>query len=316
MTTGVAQVEGGPQRGVAGPLALAGGLLALVLWSYWPTLAELYEYWQNNQDYSVGQLVPLVALYLLWSKRNELRVADVRASAAGWLLLAASQAARFMGLYWAYASGERLSFILAISGVVLLLGGWTIFRRTIWIQAFLLLMMPLPTRVHYAIALPLQNWATSLGHFGLELLGYYVVREGNVLTVNETSQVMVAEACSGLRMLTAFVFTAAVLCFLIRRPAWKRVVLLLSSVPVAVISNGLRVLGTSLFVHYSESEALEKSVHDLAGLLMMPLAVLLLVAELKLLDAIAEEKPVRRTSKGAKPAQRRGLPGQPIGGGA
>ncbi|MEW6253879.1 MAG: exosortase/archaeosortase family protein, partial [Planctomycetota bacterium] len=162
------------------------------------------------------------------------------------------------------------------------------------VQAFLLLMFPLPTRVHAAVAAPLQQAASALGAFGLELLGVYVRRDGNVLQLDGGVSVMVAEACSGLRMLTAFVFTAAVLVLVIRRPAWQKLVLLVASLPIAVLANAVRVLATSLIVHHGRDAALEHQVHDVAGVLMMPLALLMLLGVLKFLDQLAAAPRTRR----------------------
>lgn len=263
-------------------------LLACLAWSYWPTLNDLFAFWQRNQDYSVGQLVPLVAIYLIWRERSWLSPEKLRPTAWGLALVMAAQVIRFLAVYYAYASAERFSFVLTIAGLILLLGGWVVFRRLVWVQLFLLLMVPLPQRVHNLIALPLQTWATRLGCFGLELLGFYVRREGNMLYVDDQSSVLVAEACSGLRMLTAFVFTAALLCFLIRRPSWQKLLLLVSSIPIAVAANGLRVLATSVVIHWTKNPLIEQQFHDVAGLAMMPLAVLILVAELKFLALLMQ----------------------------
>jgi exosortase len=264
-------------------LWIPGLLAALAAWSYWPTIAELHAFCSENDDYSVGQLVPFVAGYLVYRRRRELAACTVRPSAWGLLLLAISQVLRFGGIYFAYASVERLSLVVLCGGLILFLAGWPVFRRLLWVQAFLLLTVPLPTRVHNLIALPLQDWATTLGGFGLELLGFYVVREGNVLRLDGQSTVMVSEACSGLRMLMAFVFTSAFLCFLVRRPAWQKIVLMVSSVPVALVSNGLRILVTSVCLYYWNRGPAGGRLHDAAGLAMMPLAIALLVGELKFL---------------------------------
>lgn len=267
-------------------LVVPGVVLVGLLWSYWPTLAELVEFWATNDDYSVGQLVPLVAAYLIWRERVHLAPERLRPSWAGLGLVLFSQAMRFGGLYYDRASVERLSIVIAVAGLVLLIGGWLVTQRLKWVLVFLLLMVPLPGRVHDAIAMPLQDWATALGLFSLELFGFLVVREGNVLRLGEHATVMVAEACSGLRMLTAFVFTSAVLCFLVRRPAWQKLTILASSIPVAVLANGIRVFVTSVFIYYARDPSLEQKFHDFAGLLMMPLAVAILLGELAFLKAL------------------------------
>ena len=271
-----------------GRLVIPTVLIGCLLWSYWPTIVELREIWAASADYSVGQLVPLVALYLVWRVRHAPALRESRPNGWGLALVVASQLLRFAGIYYAYASAERLSFVLAISGIILLTAGRRAWRKLIWVQAFLLLMMPLPQRVHELISLPLQNCATRMGLFGLELLGFYAVREGNVLHLEEQTTVMVAEACSGLRMLTAFIFAATVMTFLVYRPPWQKAVLLLSSIPIAVVTNGVRVLASSIFMYYVKDTALGQGFHDLAGLLMMPVAVAFLVAEVLLLRVLAD----------------------------
>lgn len=289
------------------PTLLLGGiglLLASLLWSYWGTLSELIEFWDRNQDYSVGMLVPFVAVFLVWQRRTQIPWRTWRPSlVAGGAALLLSQVARFAAIYYNYASGERLSIVLTIGAAVLLVGGWGVLRRLFWVLAFMLLMVPFPNRVHVAIAQPLQSWATSAGRFGLELLGYFVRQEGNVLYVDERTVVAVAEACSGLRMLTAFIVTAAVICFLIQRPAWHKVVLMIMSLPVAVLCNGIRVLATALFMYYAENRTLQEGFHDLAGYAMMPLAVLMLIGLLKLLALFSTPEP-RPGARKTPPAPR------------
>jgi exosortase len=267
---------------VAG-LLLLGGLI----WSYWPTLVELWQFWQRNQDYSVGQLVPLVAAYLIWADRKNLKRLPTRVCWWGLIGLMVAQAARFVGLYYDYVSLERYSFVLTVASLCWLLFGPSVLRRCGWVFLFLLLVAPLPGRIHNAVTLPLQGFATRAAAFTLEVLGYWVVREGNVLHVNEHTQAAVAEACNGLRMLTAFVFVSAVLAFLVKRAGWQKGIVVLSSIPVAILANSVRLIVTVVVFDSVNSELADKFFHDFAGLAMMPLAILLVMAELWLLRWIA-----------------------------
>ena len=294
---------------VAAPAVRSTAMIAIaaltgcLLWSYWPTLVELREFWSRNQDYSVGQLVPLVALYLVWRERAALWAQRVRPCWWGAGLIGLAESLRLASVYYGYASGERCALLLAIAGVVLLAAGWRIFWRLKWVLLFLTLMVPLPARLHESIALPLQHKATEMAVFTLELLGFYVLREGNVLHLNEQTTVAVTEACSGLRMLTAFIFVAAVLVFLIKRPLWQRITLLASSVPIAVLSNAIRIITTAIFVHYAHNPVLGSTFHDMAGLAMMPLGLLMSLGLLQLLALLtAVDPPLARTAlKGCPP---------------
>jgi exosortase len=268
---------------------LGAGLASALLWSYWPTITELVTFWQRNQDYSVGMLVPPVAVYLVWRERAQLRLDRWSFSWLGVGALVLVECVRLAGIYFGVGSAANCALVGALAATALAVAGWRVFRRLKWVWLFLLLMVPWPARIHEAVAVPLQTLATRSAVFGLELAGFFVIREGNVLRLENGQVVGVAEACSGLRMLTAFVFVAAVLAFLVGRPAWQKAALVLASVPIAVACNCLRVIATSIFVYYSESPALTEAFHDGAGLAMMPLAIVACLGLLKLFAFLEAE---------------------------
>lgn len=279
-------------------LALGGMLLCCLLWSHWRTLGDLISFWSRNEDYSVGMLVPFVAIWLVWRKRVQLRAIQPAPDWVALSLLSLSECTRLFGLYFGIGSGERVAFVMSIAGLVWLVLGRQIFWRLRWVFVFLLLMVPFPARLHEIVALPLQRAATSMTVFGLELAGFFVVREGNVLRLDESTTVAVTEACSGLRMLTAFLFVAAVLAFLIERPRWERILLVLLGIPIAVFSNGVRGFVTACFMHYAGSELVSQGFHDMAGWAMMPLALLMFLGAVRLFDIIAP------AGSGVRPASR------------
>jgi len=262
-------------------------LLAIaLLWSYWPTVASLARDWRRDANYSVGQLVPLAALYLVWRNRRALHECTLTTCWWGAGVIIVAQVARAFGLTLLYESAERYSLVLTVAGVVLLVAGWQVFRRVFWVLVFLLLLVPLPGRIHNTISGPLQTQATIGAVFLLELLGMAVMREGNVIVVNGSVPLAVAEACSGLRMLTAFIVVGSALAYLVRRPSWQKVVLVLSTIPIAIMCNLVRlVITTELFVRIS-SQAAERFFHDFAGLTMMPMAIGLMLVELWVLACL------------------------------
>ncbi len=266
-----------------GPAAL---LVSVLLWSYWPTVVDLASDWQRDDDYSVGQLVPLAALYVLWHKRHVLRSCGIAPCWWGAGVIIAAQVGRALGLMFVYDSAQRYSLVLTVAGMVLLVGGREVFRRVGWVLLFLLLMVPLPGRLHNAISGPLQTQATTGAVFLLELLGITVYREGHVIVLNDSVPMAVAEACSGLRMLTAFVIVGSVFALLIERPAWQKIILVISTVPVAIVCNLIRLTVTAELFLAVGSEAAERFFHDFAGWTMMPLAIALLLAELWIMSLL------------------------------
>jgi exosortase len=266
-------------------------LLAVTVLSYWLTIADLFKEWQGNDDYSAGQLVPLIALFLVWRERKTLRRCMLKPCWWGITLLILAQAARFYGLLFMYESAERYSLVLTAAGLVLMVAGWQVFRSVSWILLFLFLMVPLPGRVHNFISGPLQKIATTGSVFLLEAFGVRVSQQGNIVMLNEETPMAVAEACSGLRMLTAFIIITAFMAYMVNRSRRRKAVLLLSSIPVAVMCNILRLCITAVLILLVSTEVAEKFFHDFAGLAMMPVAVLLMFGELWLMDKLTVPEP-------------------------
>lgn len=261
-------------------------LLGALIVSYWkPTLRSLVGIWLESDEYSSGLLVPMIAVYVLWLRRKSLGRIVVQPSLMGLGLLFAAQGIRFFGLYFMFASAERLSLVLSVGAVVWFLFGGQFFKKITPIFLFLFLMLPLPNRVENALTIPLQAWATVSSVFCLETLGFSVVREGNIININGTL-VAVAEACNGLRMLTAFVVVSGLVALVINRSRPVKVLILLSSIPIALACNTLRLTITAIAFTKLDTERWEKVFHDFGGFAMMPVAILLIVLELWLLSRL------------------------------
>lgn len=275
-------------------LALAVLVLVVVaVWSHWSILVGLLYTWKSNDDYSAGQLVPLAAAFLVWRERKTLRQCHLLPCWwEGIALLIFAEAVSIFGVLSLRFALERYALALTTGGLVLMVAGREVFRRIIWIFPFLLLMAPLPGRVHSMIGEPLQRLATTASVFLLQVIVPDVSQEGNIVVLGEDLRVAVTEACSGLRMLTAFIMVAAFVAYMVKQPRWQKAALLAMSIPVAVICNALRICLTGVFMVYVSKEFAEKFFHDFAGLVMMPIAVLLLFAGLELMDRLVVPKTV------------------------
>ena len=267
-------------------LMASGLLLACAVWSYWSTIRELWQIWMTDDDYSVGLLVPIAAIYLVWRTRAQFTPGVLRTCWCGLGVIAAAQAVRWFGFWFYFGSIERYSLIITIGGIGLLTLGWVVFRKVSWVFAFLFLAVPLPNRVHETVLLPLQQVATNVAAFMLEGLGFVVERGGAVLQVNGGRLVAVTEACNGLRMVTAFIFVAAVLAFMVRRSACEKAAIVASSIPIAILVNAVRLVATGWYTRLAEQPEAEGLFHSVVGVAMMPLAVMILMAELALLACI------------------------------
>jgi exosortase len=274
-----------PPKHVAALLGGAAVFVAL-LWSYWPTVANLIYELPRSQEYSSGVIVPFLAAYVIWSRREDIGSTAVRpAMLWGTAAFLFAQSVRGAGLYLMFQSAERLSLVLTIASLVLLIQGWRRFIKLAPILLFLVLMLPWPNQIQATVALPLQRWATRSAVFCLELVGYGAVRSGNLITI-EGVTVNVAEACNGLRMITAFFVISGLVVLLVRRTWWEKLIVLMSSLPIALLCNTLRLAGTAMLYTVVESETGRDWIHDSEGYAMMPLALAMVVGELWLLSRL------------------------------
>jgi len=263
----------------------AGLVLTAFLWSYWPGLVDLWNTWQRSDEYSSGLLVPFLAVYILWTRRNDIAQCPIQPSIWGVFVFLAAQALRLFGVFFMYGSAERLSIAISIAALVLLLFGWQMFRKVSTTLLFLCLMLPWPNRVQAAVALPLQRWATSSAVFYLEMMGYEVSQQGNIIHIGQAT-VAVAEACNGLRMITAFFVISGLVVMLVKRTWWEKLIVLASSLPIALLCNTTRLTITALAFTVRSGQHWEKIFHDFGGYAMMPLALAVVATELWLLGKL------------------------------
>jgi exosortase len=272
-----------------GRFAAAAGLVGALSWAYWPVLAEIVRKWQADPQYSHGYLVPAFSLYLLWWRRGHLAGARSGPDWWGAGLLAVGLALRLAGAYCYFAWFEAASLLPLLAGAALLLGGWPALRWAWPAVGFLVFMVPLPYRVETGLAAPLQRVATVAAAYTLQTLGLPALAEGNTIRVNE-ARIGVVGACSGLGMLLLFFALATGLAVRVRRPWPDRLVVVASAVPVAVAANVVRITATA-FLHVTAGGRVAAVVyHDLAGWLMMPLALGMLWLELKALSRLLPER--------------------------
>jgi exosortase len=262
-------------------------VLIAFLWSYWPGFVDIWNIWQRSDEYSSGLLVPFLAVYILWSRRKSIVQCHVKPSVWGVFVFLIAQGVRFFGLFFMYNSAERLSIVLSIAALVLLLFGWQFFRKVATVLLFLSLMLPWPNRFQAAVALPLQNWATSSAVFCLEMMGYEAVQEGNIIHIGPAT-VAIAEACNGLRMVMAFFVVSGLVVLLIKRAWWEKLIILASSLPIALLCNTVRLAITAFAFTVLSGEQWEKVFHDFGGYAMMPLALAAVVMELWLLAKLTK----------------------------
>jgi exosortase len=256
---------------------------ALFVWSYFEQITDLAKIWLGNDDYSAGILVPLLAGMTIWFKRDTILPETQKNILPGFALLIVSQAIRFFGLYFMYSSLERLSIVVCLWAVIIILLGWKVFYKYSPAFLFLILMLPPPHIIHNSIMLPLQRIATTGAAYSLELFGYAVSREGNILYINSTA-IEVTQACNGLRMITAFVIIDVFLALNIKQNLFQKSMLLISSLPIAVACNIARLTLTGVAFTVSWGQRWATMIHEVSGYAMVPLAIAFVLLEMKFMN--------------------------------
>ena len=254
-------------------------LIAVVLALYAPILARLVGQWYSDADYSHGFLVPLLSGYLVWRKRDELAKIPVRPSFFwGMFVVLGSLGVLFLGSLGAELFLSRSSLIGVICGLVLYFRGWPTLRALSFPIAFLFFAIPLPNLIYNEIVFPLQFIASGFATKTLEILNLFpIMREGNVLIIPEM-RLEVVEACSGIRSLMSLLALAAGFGYLAERSNWVRWFMFFAMIPLAIISNGTRVMITALMAHYIGPKAAEGFMHEFSGWVIFVVATVLFLA--------------------------------------
>jgi exosortase len=277
-------------------------LAALFCFLFRSELKEVVHLWLTDSSWSHGFLIPLFSLYFIHQRRREILGLEYARDPLAELLLghgpgrlpAGQTRPNYLGLLLllgilafyvfnvvspsGYAYFRPLSVIAALGAVVLFLGGWRLVRHT-WLPiAFLVFAVPLPRRYYVGMTLPMRQIAASVATVLLNLLpGVDATASGVVIDIVYKGHRLepgldVAEACSGMRLLMAFLALGVAMAYLHYRPTWQRMVLLLSTVPIAMLCNIIRVTVTGFIYVLAEPRYTQGIYHDILGLAMLPLA--------------------------------------------
>jgi exosortase len=262
----------------------AAALALLIVAIYFDALKHLVMRWSRESDYSHGFLVPVFSAWLLWQRRSLLKSVgeNVRGRWLGLVLLAASAGIRAWNIYFNFPLVEPVALVVCLAGVAGLIGGYPVLLWSWPSILFLFFMIPLPGAVAGQLSGPLQHLATVCSTFVLQTLGIPAIATGNVIWLSQ-GKIGVVEACSGLRMLVMFGAITVAAAFLLNVSSWEKVCLLASAVPIALASNIFRITVTGMAQEFVGAELAHRIFHDLAGWIMMPLAIVLLMTEVFLL---------------------------------
>jgi exosortase len=255
----------------------AGVLIVLTLVMYGPILGALVKNWWQNPDYSQGFLVPIFAGYVLWRQRDRLTQISLQPSNFGLVVMLGAIMLLLLGSLGSELFTSRFSLLVLMVGIVLFLAGWKMLKAVSFPLAFLILMIPIPAIIYNQITFPLQLFASRFATFWLQLANVPVLREGNIINL-PNYQLEVVEACSGIRSLMTLVTLAIAYGYLVESRRWVRWVLVLLMVPIAIVSNSLRIFGAGILTYHFGPSMAQGFFHEFSGWVIFVAALLLMFA--------------------------------------
>ena len=268
----------------------AAATLAVIVWFYGfeprfgpahthSSLGWLYSAWNPSTDYEHGKLIPFIILGLIFYRFKELRASLSEGSLWGLLFV-------LVGCLFHVAGYRTLQPRISVGGLpfivwgaVWFLWGWRTAKLTFFPLFFLWIAIPLPA--FQQATTHLQLIATSMAHHGSGLFGVETYTQGTtVLPVEgDWKPLSIAHGCSGIRSLMALLMISAAWAYVARMALWKRVLLFLSAVPLAIIGNALRVISIFIIAEYGDAEWAAGTWHDWSGLLLFyPFSLMMLLA--------------------------------------
>jgi exosortase len=260
-------------------IALGLAIVGLVYYAYWVQLVGvqmstyrwLVTHWRRISNYSHGPLIPFIALGIVWLKRENLMAVQLAPVSWGGIVVATAMFLYFVGIKAVEPRTVVFSFVLLLYGLTLSLGGRELFRLLFFPITFLLLMIPLNFLDEF-IGFPLRMMVTQASTSLLNWFGIETVRRGTAI-YSSVFHFDVADPCSGIRSLMALTTVTAAYAYVTQHVQWKRWVLFLSAMPLAVLGNMARVTSIALVAQVYGQETATRVYHDWSGFILFPVAL-------------------------------------------
>jgi exosortase D (VPLPA-CTERM-specific) len=261
------------------------GAVGLMLLIFGNALRQMIQHWIERPEYSHGFLLPMVALFLVWQKQDRLRKLQFLGSWLGFALAALGVALFYVGELSTLYVIVQYAFLVVLAGVLLAWMGWRGFRAVAFALTILLLMVPLPEFILQNLSAKLQLLSSRLGVAIIRLFDISVFLEGNVIDLGAL-KLQVVEACDGLRYLFPLMTLALVAVHFFKAPLWKRLLVFVSSIPVTIVMNSIRIAIIGVLSEFGGPVLAEGFLHDFEGATVFMASAVLLLVEMWLLARI------------------------------
>jgi exosortase len=249
-------------------------LLLLVIIVYLPTFMWMVDRWTAAETYySHGFLVPFISVFIIWQKRRELNKLKINPAKLGWLFFILGISIHAVSALWQVYFSSGFSLILVLIGLVLLFLGREFLRQLLFSILFLAFMIPLPMVAIANLSFRLKIFASQIATIIVNKLGIQAIREGSIIKTMH-SHLVVEDPCSGIRSLIALIALGTLMAYFNRISKTKKTILFLSSVPIAIFANVIRIAFLSLVSEIYGAKLATGIFHDIMGVLVFVFAFL------------------------------------------
>lgn len=261
----------------------------LVVFIFYDGLVDMVRLWETKEEYGHGFIIPFITAFLIWQKKDQLEKIEFKNSWLGVAIVG-------LGLFLFYA-GElsgiytiiQYSFVTVVFGVVLSIVGVKVFKLILVPLLILLFMIPLPAFLFNNLSSQLQLISSKIGVEFIRLFDISVFLEGNVIDLG-VYQLQVVEACSGLNYLFPLMTLAFISAYFFTGAFWKKAIIFLSSIPITIIMNSIRIGAIGIMVEYWGIEMAEGFLHDFEGWAVFMSCIAILIVEMWILARIGKDK--------------------------
>lgn len=261
---------------------------ALALYMAWSGVIHMVTYWERD-EYSYAYFVPFLVAFFIWQKKNDLAQEQLETSWWGAALALLGVCVGTFGELGTLYVVVEYGLVIMLHGIALTFLGWRGYRIVAVPLALLFLVVPLPNFLYNNLSAWLQLISSQIGVWVVRSFGISVFLDGNVIQL-ANMKLQVAEACSGLRYLFPLMAVGFIMAYIYRAPMWKRVLLFLSSMPITVLMNSLRIGLIAVSVEYWGKEMAEGFLHDFEGWVVFMASLGVMIIEMLVLNLIGRER--------------------------
>lgn len=239
---------------------------------FWATFKGMVDVWLTKDDYSHAFLIPPIALYLIWQRRNSLKNAEIKSCWLGLIPVVFLLLVVITGIMGSSPKITRPSIPLLLLVLTLFCYGPEVTKIMLFPILFLFFMIPFPPLIHSRLTWSLKLLSSKIALVLLHLSGLPAYGEGNIIDIGYT-QLEVVDACSGLRYVYPLIAMGVIYSYFFQRKMWKRIVLVVSTIPLAVLMNSLRIAVTGILTEKWSPQTAEGFFHAFSGWLIFIVAL-------------------------------------------